>query len=195
MAHLLDVLGRMVVAESGGIDDADRVRSQKGGEEKWLRQQLNSKAMPELRGRVAEVRDWLRQGYGAAKTKKLLEFTGRTPRGVEKLVDLAAIMVRRLRLLKPISVAGVDVEPAKWSDYLEPSLERARELLTRIEQCSERVHSAVSVKQRALAAFDKTYRRVLRRWLKSGGGCSAGNDQLPASWHVAVAVGRAGRRW
>ena len=109
VAHLLDVLGRMVKAEHKGLYDADDRRSHHGTEQWWLRKQLNEEAAPGLRGRVVEVRDWLRHNYGAKKAKWLLDFEGRTPRGIEELADLATIMVRRLPILKPKQGPGGDV--------------------------------------------------------------------------------------
>lgn len=162
VAHLLDVLGRMVKAELQDVIAADDRRSGHGADRHWVRKQLKEEAAPELRARVVEVRDWLRHDYGAAKAKKLLGFEGRTPRATEELVDLATIMVRYLPVLKPKQRPGADVDPAKWCEYLKPSLEKTSDLLEQLRFRGDDVEIAVEAKSKILVAFDKTYRQVVR---------------------------------
>ena len=162
VAHLLDVLGRMVLAESKGLDEADAKRAREGSDQSWARRQLNQEAAPELRARVTEVRDRLRHFYGADRAKELLEFEGRTPRGAEDLVDLAERMIHRLPILKPKKTPGVEVDPTEWARYLEPPFERARDLLDQLLAHGDGVYVSVRVKKKILTAFDKTYRQLLR---------------------------------
>ncbi len=162
VAHLLDVLGRMVKAESKGLDAADAKRAHEGAEQAWARRELKEKAAPELRERVVQVRDRLRHFYDADLVRQLLDFEGRTPRGAEDLVDLADLMVGRLPILKPKKTPGVEVNPAAWAEYLKPSFETARDLLDQLGLRGDGVYVTVRLKKKALSAFDRTYRQVLR---------------------------------
>ncbi len=163
VAHLLDVLGRMVKAEHEDLYAADDRRSEHGSDRYWVRRQLSERAAPELRRRVVEVRDWLRHNYGAATAKRLLKFEGRTPRATEELADLATIMVRHLPVLKPKqNPSGDVVDPANWVKYLESPLERTSDLLEQLGSRGDAVEIATEAKSKVMTAFDKTYRRVLR---------------------------------
>ncbi len=162
VAHLLDVLGRMVKAELQDVIGADKRRSSHGADRGWVRRQLRKEAAPELRARVVKVRGWLRNNYGAAAAKKLLRFEGRTPRATEELADLATVMVRYLPGLTPKEGPGGDVEPARWSKYLKAPLERTSDLLEQLRFRGNDVEIAAESKSKILVAFDKTYRRVLR---------------------------------
>ncbi len=162
VAHLLDLLGRLVKAELQEVLDADQRRSHHGADRYYVRRMLREEAAPELRRRVIEVRDWLRQDYGAAEAKRLLGFEGRTPRAVEELADLATIMERYLPALSKKKKPGGDVDPAEWARYLRPPLEQTHDLLEQLRFRGDDVEIAVEVKSKILVAFDKTYRRVLR---------------------------------
>ena len=161
VAHLLDVLGRMVRAESVGLAESDIARGSKGGARGWARRQLKEE-VPVLRGRVIEVRDLLRQHYGTAEAKRLLRGDGRTPRGVEDLTVLAERMVLRLPSLKKKETPGVQIDPSGWAESLRPITERTRDLFDQVEQGDDNVSIAVEKKDKVLVAFDKTYRQVLR---------------------------------
>ena len=118
VAHLLDVLGRMVVAEESKYDQADYEKHRHGANAASARFDLRRQAMPLLRSRVQEVRKWLRSHLGTEKVKRLLGFSGRTPRSDQGLEDLATVMVRRLAELEPLRTPAGKVDPAGWADYL-----------------------------------------------------------------------------
>jgi len=162
VAHLLDVLARMVKAELQDVVAADGRRTGHGTDRHWLRRQLNEGAAPELRRRVVEVRRWLRHNYGAAEVKLRLGGEGRTPRATEELADLATIMVRHLPGFRPKQGPVGNLVPADWCEYLRPSLEKTSDLLEQLRLRSESEEDAVAAKSKILVAFDKTYRRVLR---------------------------------
>ncbi len=162
VAHFLDLLGRLVKAELEEVVDADDRRSHHGADRYWLQKVLRDEAAPELRRRVIEVRDGLRHNYGAVTAKRLLDFEGRTPRGVEDLADLATIMERRLPILTPKKKLGATIDPAEWAKYLKPPLEQTLDLLEQLQFRGDDVEIAVEIKGKILVAFDKTYRRVLR---------------------------------
>lgn len=163
VAHLLDVLGRIVLHESRGLDAADDARAKEGAQVAWIRRQVRDRLEPELRSRVIEVRDRMRQFYGAKETNLLLRHQGRTPRGLEDLEDLAHHMVRLLAILEPPKTApGVTVSPSEWAEYLRPALDDLSSHLDRLGSRSEGEVEAVGVKKKALAAFDRTYRKVVR---------------------------------
>ena len=100
VAHLLDVLGRMVVAEVGDVYEAEKARTGRGSDQYWARRDLRENAA-ELRKRVVDVRKWLRGNYSAAEIKEQVGSMGRTPRGTEQLEDMAKVLVRNLPDLKP----------------------------------------------------------------------------------------------
>ena len=161
VAHLLDVLGRMVLAEQEEIYDADDLQVDHHSDRSRLKRELKE-VVPTLRKRVIEVRDSLRHNYGTAGAKRILGFEGRTPRATADLKDLATIMVRFLPVLKPKQQPGGEVDPAKWADYLKPPLEKTSELLQRLHFKGDAVEIAAEAKNKIMVAFDKTYRRVLR---------------------------------
>ncbi len=163
VAHLLDVLGRIVVHESEGLDAADDARSKEGAQVRWIRKQLRERVEPELRSRVVEVRGQMRQSFGAKETNLLLGHQGRTPRGLEDLEDMALHMVRLLPIIKPAKATpGVTVSPAEWAEYLRPAVDDLSRHLDELGSRSEDEVLVVGVKKKALAAFDRTYRKVVR---------------------------------
>ncbi len=162
VAHLLDVLGRIVIHDSQGLDAADDARSREGAQVRRVRRQLRERVEPELRSRVVEVRGHMRQHYGAKETNLLLRHEGRTPRGLEDLEDLALQMVRLLPVLEPPKTSpGVIVDPEGWAEYLRPALDDFSRHLDQLGNRSENEVEVVSLKKKALAAFDRTYRKVV----------------------------------
>ncbi len=159
--HLLDVLGRVVVAESEELDERDEARSREGSRARWLGKELRQ-AGRELRSRVVEIRRQMRQLYGARRVERLIEFHGRTPRRLEDLEVLADCMVRRLPGFGSPKAPGVSVDPAAWAAFVREPLEEVQRLMREHEGRSWGEGDAVSLKQTAMAAFDRTYRRVLR---------------------------------
>lgn len=162
IAHLLDVLGRMVKAESQGLDEVDVERSREGAHARWLRRELREKAKPELRSRVREVRKQMVHFYGRRQTEEVLGLTGRTPRGLEDLEDLAIFMVRALPGLEPPKALGVTLDTADWAEFIRPALDDVSRLLDELDDHSGQEEDAVAGKQEALNVFDRTFRKVLR---------------------------------
>ncbi len=163
VAHLLDVLGRMLIHEREGLGVADKARVREGTDLSLNRKELRRKVAPELRSRVIWVRDQMRNAYGAKEANRLLSLKGRTPRGFHDLEDLALVMVSRLPDLEPPKTkTGQPPDPAIWAKYLEPVLKEFSRHLDEIEgrNCDE--SEIVTVKNQALADFDRTYRRILR---------------------------------
>ena len=162
VAHLLDVLGRIVIHESEGLDAADDARAKEGAQVRWIRKQLRERVEPELRSRVVEVRGHMRQYFGAKDTNRLLDHKGRTPRGLEDLEDLALHMVRLLSVIEPPkAVPGVKIDPAGWAEHLRPALDELSRHMDQLGHRSEDEVEVVSLKKKALAAFDRTYRKVV----------------------------------
>ncbi len=163
VAHLIDVLGRIVLHRSQGLDAADDARAKEGAQVRWIRKQLRERVEPELRSRVIEVRDQMRQFFGAKETNLLLGHEGRTPRGLEDLEDMALHMVRLLPVVKPKKTTpGVTVNTAEWAEYLRPALDDLSRHLDELGNRSEDEVQVVGLKKKALAAFDRTFRKVLR---------------------------------
>ncbi len=163
VAHLLDVLGRMLMHESEGLDAVDNVRVREGTDLSLTSEEMRLRVAPELRSRVIWARDQMRNAYGAAEAARLLDFAGRTPRGRRDLEDLAIVLVSRLPDLKPPKTrAGPPPDLTAWADYVRPALEEFKWHLDEIQGRSTNENLVVGVKNEALAEFDRTYRRVVR---------------------------------
>ncbi len=163
VAHLLDVLGRIVLRESEGLEEVDEARSKGGARVRLSRRQVRERFEPELRSRVVDVRDQMRRFFGTEETQLLLGLKGRTPRGLEDLEDLAVHMVRLLPTLEPPETTpGVTVNPARWAEYLKPALDDFSQEMDQLGNRSEDEVLVVDVKKKALAAFDRTYGIVVR---------------------------------
>ncbi len=163
VAHLLDVLGRMLMHESEGLDAADDARVTEGADLSLTRKQMRRRVAPELRSRVIWARDQMRNAYGAEKAARLLDFEGRTPRGRRDLEDLAIVLVSRLPGLEPPKTkARPPPNLTAWADYVRPALEEFKWHLDEIQGRSTNESVVVGVKNEALADFDRTYRRVVR---------------------------------
>ncbi len=163
VAHVLDVLGRMLIHEREGLGVADRARVREGTDLSVTRKELRRRVEPELRSRVIHVRDQMRNAYGAKEANLLLSLQGRTPRGLDDLEDLAIVMVSRLPDLEPPKTkTGQPPDPAMWAQYVEPALKEFSRHLDEIEGRSGDESEVVAVKNQALADFDRTYRRILR---------------------------------
>ncbi len=160
--HLLDVLGRMVEAESQGLDKVNAKRQREGSQARWLRRELRDKAEPQLRSRVSEVRRQMVLFYGRKETEAILTFSGRTPRKLEDLEDLAVYMVRHLPGLKPPQAPGVTFETADWAEFIRPALDDVSRLMDALDERSWQEDDAVKGKHQAVDVFDRTFRRVLR---------------------------------
>ncbi len=188
LAHLLDVLGRMVVAEEANYDQADYEKHRHGTNAASARLDLRRKAMPLLRSRVKEVRRWLRSHLGPEKVKRILGFSGRTPRSDQGLEDLATAMVRHLAELESIQTPAGKVDPAGWADYLRQPLAQASGLLDEIGSHSEGKALSVQKKAEALKTYDQLFRRVARiGWIF----CHLGGIEKTAR-HMVYKGGRPG---
>ncbi len=162
LAHLLDVLGRMVVAEEKNLDQRDYEKHQHAVSAASARFDLRRDAMPLLRSRVQEVRKWMRSHMAPEKIKRILGFQGRTPRSDEGLEDLATVMVRRLSQLEPIQAPAGPVDPAGWAEYLRQPLAQASGLLGEIDGHVEDQSASVKKKAAALKTYDTLFRRIAR---------------------------------
>ncbi len=160
VAHLMDVLGRMVVHESETLDSADGARCHEGAQARWLQRQLRDTVGPQLRHEVKAVRRQMVSLYGAAETRQVLEHSGRTPRDREGLEDLALRMLRRIPLLQPATMAGQKVHPVGLVASLRPVLVEFSRALDELGERLETREDEVETKELALRAFNRTYRRV-----------------------------------
>ncbi len=162
LAHLLDVLGRVVVAEEEELKKRNNEKRLHGGNAASARFDLRRYEMPLLRSRVKEVRKWLRAHLSPKEIEKTLRFKGRTPRSDEGLEDLATVMVRRLPEIKPFETPAGTVDPAKWADYLRQPLEKVSGLLGEIGRYTERRILSTEKKAEAMKSYDTLFRRVAR---------------------------------
>ncbi len=162
LAHLFDVLGRMVVAEEDDLDQRDYEKQRHDGNAAAARRDLRQQAMPLLRSRVQEVRKVMRSHIDPEEIAKILDFEGRTPRSDEGLEDLATVMVRRLPVLKPIPTPGGSVDPAGWAQYLRQPLAQVSGLLGEIDGNIEKRSLSTEKKAEAMKTFDTFFRRVAR---------------------------------
>ncbi len=163
VALLLDLIGRMLARQAEDLDQADKKRSSKGSEASAARRELRERVEPELRERVIWVRDQLRNAYGAKEAAVLIDHEGRTPRGLADLGELAETMVSRLPGLDPPKVrTGRPPDLLAWAEYLQPTVDEFSRLLSDLELTSGDASDEVDVKKQAMAAFDRTYRRVMR---------------------------------
>ncbi len=163
LAHLLDVLGRMLKLESEGLEAASDARSAEGSEVKHARRELRDRAEPELRKRVTWVRAEMRKAYGAKETNRMLTLPGRTPRGRDDLQAVAEKMVSFLPEAEPPEEKpGSKVTPAEWAEYVKPALADFDRCLARLGNHSENQVEIVEQKKQALATFDRNYSRIIR---------------------------------
>ncbi len=163
VAHLLDVIGRMLVLESEGVETASRTRSLEGTEVTEARRELRERAEPELRSRVSWVRTQMRNAYGAKEARRLLNHSGRTPRAREELKQMAENLVALLPLAElPKAMPGSPVKPADWADYLRPALTDFSRSLGTLQRHTESQAEVVAERNKALAIFDQNYSRVVR---------------------------------
>ena len=163
LAHLFDVVGRMLELEYQSLDQVDDTRVSEGSEAAYARHLLREEAEPELRSRVTWVRQQVRNAYGAKEANRLLRYKGRTPRSREGLQDLAGVMVSFLPIAAPPRVkAGPTPDPAQWAEYLRPALVEFKDLVRRLKRHENRQHDAVGKRDEALADFDRMYSRMVR---------------------------------
>ena len=162
LAHLLDVLGRMVLAEWANYNREDDQKERHDNLAGSARSNLRRKAMPLLRSRVQEVRRWMRTHMDAKTVKRLLGFQGRTPRSDQGLEDLADTMVQRLAHQDPIKTPAGSVDPAGWAEYLRQPLAQVSGLLDEIGSHSEGRTLSVKKKAEAMKIYDRLFRRVAR---------------------------------
>lgn len=162
VAHLLDVLGRMLVLESEGLETAARARSQEGTEVIEARKELHERAEPELRERVIWVRSQMRNAYGAKEANRLLKNPGRTPRAREGLRQMAEQMVSYLPTAEPPrEMPGSPVSPKDWAEYVRPALDHFSRYLDKLGEHRGSQEEVVEQKNKALATFDRNYSRVV----------------------------------
>ncbi len=70
--------------------------------------------------------------------------------------------MRLLPVIKPPKTApGVTVDPEGWAEYLQPALDDFSRHLDQLGDRSEDEVEVVSLKKKALAVFDRTYRKVV----------------------------------
>ncbi len=163
VAHLLHVLGRMLVLESEGVEAASEDRSREGWEVSQTRDALRHKAEPELRSRVVWVRAQMRSGYGPEEANKMLRHKGRTPRAREDLKQMAENMVDFLpRVTPPEPKPGSRLNPVQWAEYLRPALADFERELGELEAHSGDQADLVDQRNAALATFDLNYSRIVR---------------------------------
>ncbi len=164
VAHLLDVLGRMLVLESQGLETVTDARSAEHGEVIYARGELRNSVEPELRQRVVWVRKQMNAAFGAKEADLLLKLKGgRTPRAREKLEELAEHMVSFLPDLKPRKPkAGPPARPADWAEYVRPALAEFSRHFDDLGFHSENQKEVVDHKNEALATFDRNYSRIIR---------------------------------
>ncbi len=161
VAHLVDVLGRMVRHESVELEKADFARDKKRTLAAVARLQLNGDRGAALREQVQRVRRELVLMFGAQEVKKMLGFSGRTPRSRDELVRLADRMLAMLPVLRPAKVSGSIVTPAGMVPELRAALVNYEESMGNLRESSEDEALRVAVKHKALLAFNRTYRWVM----------------------------------
>lgn len=163
LAHLFDVVGRMLELESRGLEQVADTRGKEYSGMADARRQLRQRAEPELRSRVTWVREQMRNAYGAKEANRLLRHQGRTPRGRGDLQDLAEVMVSSLAMARPPEVkAGPTPDPAHWAKYVRPALADFNHLLRRLQRHGAQQHVIVQQRDEALADFDRIYSRMVR---------------------------------
>ncbi len=160
LAHLLDVLGRMVLARQAELERRDDEQSDHSTSAASARLELRRDAMPLLRSRVKEVRGWLRGHLPTEEIEKLLGFKGRTPRSDEGLEDLAIVMVRSLPTVAPFETPTGPTDPAAWAEYLRPPLAHVSGLLSEIDTYTERRILSTEKKAEAMKVYDTLFRRI-----------------------------------
>ncbi len=199
VAHLLDVLARMLVRESEALEAVDDERSREGSEVSDARRELRQRAEPELRSRVVWVRDQMRNAYGAARANRILQHEGRTPRALEDLKIMAEDMVSRLPDVEPPKrKPGSAPKPAEWAEHVRPALDDFSGLLEKLGSHSENRAIAADQRKEALALFDLNYTRFLRltELFLQLAGLESVAERLPGHpGHPAESVpGKAGER-
>ncbi len=160
LAHVLDVLGRMVLAKQASLDRQQKEKARHNSGAASARLELRQDAMPRLRSRVKEVRQWLRGHLTHEDVEELLGFKGRTPRSDEGVERLATAMVRSLPTLTPIETPAGPIDPASWAEYLRQPLEQTSGLLGEIDRYTERRILSAEKKAEAMKAYDTLFRRV-----------------------------------
>ncbi len=163
VAHLLDVLGRVLALESQGLETTAHARSVEGTQVAQARKALCESAVPELRQRVIWVRNQVCGAYGAKEAERLLGHKGRTPRAREALQELAEHMVSFLPQAEPPeAIAGPPPKPADWADHLRPALAEFNHHMDELERHGGGQKEVVGKKNQALATFDRNYSRIVR---------------------------------
>ena len=163
VAHLLDVLGRMVIAAHARVLRSDDDKNDFATEVAVARRELREEVMPELRERVKEVRKTMNTHMSRKTVRRILGGQGRTPRSDEGLENLATAMVRGLQVKEPIpTAAGDTVEPAKWAKFVNEPLTRVSELLITIDVYGGSTSAMVEKKGKVMQSYRKLFRRVSR---------------------------------
>jgi hypothetical protein len=163
LAHLLDVLGRMVIAAQARVEEKDDDKGEYATEVALARKELRQQSMPVLRSRVQEVRKLMNAHMSRETVRRVLGGEGRTPRSDEGLENLATGMVRRLEVLKPIPTpGGGSVDPAAWAEYLSEPLDRVSDLLIDMDVYGGGASAMVEKKGEAMKSYLKLFRQTAR---------------------------------
>ncbi len=161
VAHLMDVVARLVRLESRELVEVDEAVTRKAMGIERMRRQCREALAP-VRAVIVAWRKRMVGIYGARETASLLGFKGRTPRSVEDLDQLAEHLLRRLPVLELPEVEGVKVDPAAWVEELRPAYKRFRRASSALHRCQWGEENVLHAKARALEAFDGTYSLAVR---------------------------------
>ena len=163
VAHLLDVLGRMVVAAQARVEEKDDHKGDYATEVAVARKRLREQSMPVLRSRVQEVRKLMNAHMSRKTVRRVLGGEGRTPRSDEGLENLATAMVRGLNVMEPMPTPGGDsVDPASWAKYLSEPLDQVSDLLIHMDVYGGGASAMVEEKGEAAKSYFKLFRRAAR---------------------------------
>ncbi len=160
LAHLLDVLGRMVLAEHANLDRREGEKRRHNTNAFRARGELRREAMPMLRSRVQDVRKWMRSHLSPEEVKQVVDYKGRTPRSDEGLEDLAIALVRGLIDQEPLPSPAGPIDLAGWARYLQEPLLQTSGLLDDLGEALEDRSLSAEKKKQAMTIYDKLFRRV-----------------------------------
>ncbi len=161
VAHLMDVVARLVRLESRELVDVDEAATLEGMGTQRIRRECREALAP-VRAVIVAWRKRMVGIYGAQETASLLELKGRTPRSVEDLDLLAEHLLRRLPVMELPEVGGVKVDPTAWAEELRPAYKRLRRASAALCGRQWGEENVLHAKARALEAFDGTYSLAVR---------------------------------
>ncbi len=161
VAHLMDVVARLVRLESRELVEVDEVATRQGmGVERMQRERREAMAL--VRAVIVKWRKRMVGIYGARETASLLGFKGRTPRAAADLDLLAGYLLRLLPALELPAVGGVTVDPSAWADELRPAYKRFHRVSGVLHGRQWSEETVLHAKAQALEAFDGTYSLAVR---------------------------------